>query len=137
MVSPLVSISYPPLNAFNGSTNCNTRSTITVANFLRSFPTFLSVSSVDDENATRNRRVACACVAPPQDFKPAKFVVSVHFKESIFHQFLSLIVLFFDVFVLSPYVVFKFGGWVSLFLVSYVYSCCSSSLELWWTVWNI
>ncbi|KAK6144977.1 hypothetical protein DH2020_021797 [Rehmannia glutinosa] len=70
MVSPAVSISYTPLSICNG--NNNSWSSSTSSKFLRCFPSF-PVSSVDDENAIRNRRVACACVAPPQDFTPAKF----------------------------------------------------------------
>ncbi|KAL8517785.1 hypothetical protein ACS0TY_009197 [Phlomoides rotata] len=69
MVSPAI-ISYTPLNA------CNVRNVLSSSsgsNFLQPFPMFLSVSSVDDENTARIRRVDCACVAPPQDFKPSNF----------------------------------------------------------------
>ncbi|KAH6821729.1 non-intrinsic ABC protein 11 [Perilla frutescens var. hirtella] len=66
MVSAAVSISHSPLNTCGSSRRSNT---------LPFFPTFLSVSSssVDDENAPRNRRVSCACVAPPQNYQPANF----------------------------------------------------------------
>ncbi|KAH6801598.1 non-intrinsic ABC protein 11 [Perilla frutescens var. frutescens] len=66
MVSAAVSISHSPLNTCSSSRRSNT---------LPFFPTFLSVSSssVDDENAPRNRRVSCACVAPPQNYQPANF----------------------------------------------------------------
>lgn len=72
MVSPVASVSYATLNICN--VGRRTWSCSGGSNLPRSFPN-LSVSSLDDENAARNRRVACACVAPPQDFTPAKFIV--------------------------------------------------------------
>ncbi|XP_011084646.1 protein TRIGALACTOSYLDIACYLGLYCEROL 3, chloroplastic [Sesamum indicum] len=71
MVSALVSMSYSPLNARNDDRNSWSRST--GCSSLRSFQAF-PISSVDDEQARRNRRVACACVAPPQDLTPAKSI---------------------------------------------------------------
>ncbi|PIN03433.1 Sulfate-transporting ATPase [Handroanthus impetiginosus] len=71
MVSLAVSISHTPLNISSGN-NQSWRNT-TGSNLLRSFST-LPFSSIDEETSTRNRRVSCACVAPPQDFTPAKFM---------------------------------------------------------------
>ncbi|KAL0452276.1 UNVERIFIED_CONTAM: protein TRIGALACTOSYLDIACYLGLYCEROL 3, chloroplastic [Sesamum latifolium] len=74
MVSAVVSISCSPLNVRNDDRNSWSRST--GCSFLRSSRTFW-ISSVDDEQARRNRRVACACLAPPQDLTPAKSITEV------------------------------------------------------------
>ncbi|KAL3652097.1 Protein TRIGALACTOSYLDIACYLGLYCEROL 3, chloroplastic [Castilleja foliolosa] len=71
MVSPVVSITHAPLSIYNAATNSNSWATTISSNSMRCY---FPLSSVDDEIATRNRRVACACVAPPQDFTPSKFI---------------------------------------------------------------
>lgn len=94
MVSAAVSISHSLLSA------CNSKSSSRRSNILPSFPAVLSVSSssssasVDDENVPRNRRLACACVAPPQNYQPANFNVCLNFPEIIFHQFIQFVVAF-------------------------------------------
>lgn len=102
MVSAAVSISHSLHSA------CNSKSSRRRSNILPSVPAVLSVSSssasVDDENVPRNRRVACACVAPPQNYQPANFNVCLNFPEIIFHQFIQFVVAF-----LSCCVVFKYG----------------------------
>ncbi|KAG8390760.1 hypothetical protein BUALT_Bualt01G0117000 [Buddleja alternifolia] len=66
MASSAVPVSYTPPHICNGNGSRRSSST-TTSNFLRPL-------SIDDENAARKRRVACACVAPPpHDFTPPKF----------------------------------------------------------------
>ncbi|KAK4480184.1 hypothetical protein RD792_013246 [Penstemon davidsonii] len=74
MIASVASVSYTPHNISNGDSRRRRRSSSTDSNFFRSFSTF-SVPSTDDVyTAARNRRITCACVAPPQDFTPAKYL---------------------------------------------------------------
>ncbi|KAL3650128.1 Protein TRIGALACTOSYLDIACYLGLYCEROL 3, chloroplastic [Castilleja foliolosa] len=68
MVSPVIPIPYAPLSICNATSNIWGRKISP-----NSIRCYFPLSSVDDEIATRNRRFACACVAPPQDFTPSKF----------------------------------------------------------------
>ncbi|KAL8051995.1 hypothetical protein ABFX02_06G183500 [Erythranthe guttata] len=73
MISPAASVSHSPLNVCSVTSKGNTRrSCKSRSNLLPSFSA-LSVSSADDDGYAARNRVSCACVAPPHDFRPAKF----------------------------------------------------------------
>ncbi|XP_051116160.1 protein TRIGALACTOSYLDIACYLGLYCEROL 3, chloroplastic [Andrographis paniculata] len=75
MVLPVVSIPHTPLGIYNGngsSWSAGGGDGGGGYSSVQSLPVF-AVSSVGGENVARNRRIACACVTPSQDFTPVNF----------------------------------------------------------------
>ncbi|GER43197.1 non-intrinsic ABC protein 11 [Striga asiatica] len=72
MVAAVVSFPHAPLSMRRSYSDSNRFGIITVGS--NSMRCCFSVSSVDGDIATRNRRIACACVALPQDLSSSRYI---------------------------------------------------------------